>query len=813
MGQQQQQQARCARLLMHPMPTPHTKNPPHSDVAAPCEFGQPIKRTRSDQSLLAVAEAAGAAAAGALVGGLQAKALQLRRSLELTSGSGESDLDDSLAAAAAATAAATAAARGARRARSLGGLGAGARLQGGAGGGAAAAAAAAARQQWQSALPVVHSDHGSSTNSLLSLESELTRSSASLPVHAAAMAQVGPLAALSTPPAQQQQQGAVTYMHASGSAVSLQHGGSGGGGAAAAAAITPIASSLLFRGHDGGALPPQPPQPPRAPAFSSQPFASAGGPAAAPRPGGGGGSAAAAAAAAAAFGEPGGLGRGRPVFGFRVDATSAAQQPQQQQAQQQQQHSGALPRNASAGSADDWDFGRRHRQHAAASVGGRTASGSSSFGRRRSSIEAAMPWRARVDGAITAAEGAEAAAAAAGAAGAGAGAKSGSACALPAVAEAPAAADATSPGARSAAAVAAAAAAWPAGRRRSSGGASPVLLKLQPDSDDSDDEGSSSDDGREDRGSGEDGAAGTSGDDVMAPAGAGAGGAARAVGRVRRACASAHASGYYARTAGAAFELFVRLNRARQTLDFSKRMANEFAALDRAEMTVWEALDALSELREYEAGLAPPGEGLDASLPLREHAFQVAELCRLAFPDKPWLALVGLIHGLGKLLAHPICGSQPQWAVAGETYPLGCRFAPQIGHHELFSANPDRRRRAFATPEGVYAPHCGLREVYMSWGAPEYLYTVLVLNSARLPEDALFVLRHQKCYSLTRPGGAYGALLSPADSALLPLLAAFQRLAVYRRVELPAAALRGQALIDHYDRLIAEYLGPERLFW
>jgi inositol oxygenase len=69
---------------------------------------------------------------------------------------------------------------------------------------------------------------------------------------------------------------------------------------------------------------------------------------------------------------------------------------------------------------------------------------------------------------------------------------------------------------------------------------------------------------------------------------------------------------------------------------------------------------------------------------------QVAELCRVSFPDKPWMALVGLLHGLGKLLAHPMWGSQPQWAVAGESFPVGCKFAPQISASEFFSANPDR---------------------------------------------------------------------------------------------------------------------------
>lgn len=73
--------------------------------------------------------------------------------------------------------------------------------------------------------------------------------------------------------------------------------------------------------------------------------------------------------------------------------------------------------------------------------------------------------------------------------------------------------------------------------------------------------------------------------------------------------------------------------------------------------------------------------------------------------------------------------------------------------------------------------------------------------------------RYQKFYSLTRSGGAYRSLLAPPDESVLPLLTAFQRLAVYKRVQLPAAALTGQALHDHYDRLIAKYIGAERLFW
>ncbi len=86
-------------------------------------------------------------------------------------------------------------------------------------------------------------------------------------------------------------------------------------------------------------------------------------------------------------------------------------------------------------------------------------------------------------------------------------------------------------------------------------------------------------------------------------------------------------------------------------------------------------------------------------------------------------------------------GLQPPWAVCGETYPLGVKFAPQISNFQFFSANPDRRRRAYSTPVGVYQPKCGLRNVYMSWGASEYLYIVLVLNQVQLPDEALFMIR------------------------------------------------------------------------
>lgn len=191
--------------------------------------------------------------------------------------------------------------------------------------------------------------------------------------------------------------------------------------------------------------------------------------------------------------------------------------------------------------------------------------------------------------------------------------------------------------------------------------------------------------------------------------------------------------------------------------------------------------------------------------------------------------LAGLLAPLGKLLAHAKWGAEPQWAICGETFPVGCRFHPAVRHSQYFAANPDRRKRLYASPTGVYREGCGLGGVLMSWGAGEYLHLVLRLNRVALPAEALFCLRcvsvrraracawvccaldcsgrqgartaglahgiaptpprpspptshhrHQKLRCVFRPGAPYGDLLSEFDRVQLPRLAKFQQLCGYR---------------------------------
>ena len=93
-------------------------------------------------------------------------------------------------------------------------------------------------------------------------------------------------------------------------------------------------------------------------------------------------------------------------------------------------------------------------------------------------------------------------------------------------------------------------------------------------------------------------------------------------------------------------------------------------------------MDALEILNELVDESDP-----DTDLPNIVHAFQTAEKIREHHPDNEWLQLVGLIHDLGKIMAFY---DEPQWAVVGDTFVVGCKPQPSIVYSDSsFHANPD----------------------------------------------------------------------------------------------------------------------------
>ena len=230
-------------------------------------------------------------------------------------------------------------------------------------------------------------------------------------------------------------------------------------------------------------------------------------------------------------------------------------------------------------------------------------------------------------------------------------------------------------------------------------------------------------------------------------------------------------------------------NHEKQTVELVRAKREAFLPPRRTRMSVWEAIEALEEIVDQ----SDP----DIELSQLDHALQTAEALR-ADDAPPWLVLAGFVHDLGKVLC---LFGEPQWAVVGDTFPVGCRFDERIVHHGLFAGNPDPGDPRYATPTGIYTEGCGLDRVLMSWGHDEYLYHVL---RDHLPEPALAIVRYHSFYAWHREG-AYRFLMDAADAERLAWVQRFNPYDLYsktdRRPDWPT-------LRPYYERLVSDHLPP-----
>src|SRR5574340_1447690 len=114
-----------------------------------------------------------------------------------------------------------------------------------------------------------------------------------------------------------------------------------------------------------------------------------------------------------------------------------------------------------------------------------------------------------------------------------------------------------------------------------------------------------------------------------------------------------------------------------QTRDFVLGKKREFLAKNRAKMGIWEAMEYLNTLVDE----SDP----DTELSQIEHRLQTSEAARRdGRPD--WFVLTGLVHDLGKVLC---LWGEPQWAVVGDTFPVGCRYSERVVFPEFFAETPD----------------------------------------------------------------------------------------------------------------------------
>jgi inositol oxygenase len=164
-----------------------------------------------------------------------------------------------------------------------------------------------------------------------------------------------------------------------------------------------------------------------------------------------------------------------------------------------------------------------------------------------------------------------------------------------------------------------------------------------------------------------------------------------------------------------------------------------------------------------------------------------------------------LIHDLGKLLA---LWGEPQWAVVGDTFPVGCAFSDQCVFPETFDDNPNSKDPRYNTMHGVYSPNCGLKNVHMSWGHDEYLYQVLVANGTTIPEEGLYMIRFHSFYPW-HSSGAYEHLLDDYDRRMLPWVQEFNKFDLYTKCpDMPDM----DELTFYYQTLVKKYI-PGTLKW
>lgn len=238
---------------------------------------------------------------------------------------------------------------------------------------------------------------------------------------------------------------------------------------------------------------------------------------------------------------------------------------------------------------------------------------------------------------------------------------------------------------------------------------------------------------------------------------------------------------------------FYRQNHAGQTLASVLEREREFGALTRGEMGIWAAMEKLNTLVD--------DSDPDTALTQIEHNLQTAEAIRRDGHPR-WMILTGLIHDLGKMLCFY---DEPQWAVVGDTFPVGCAWSDRIVYPEFFAANPDKQRPELQTANGIYEPGCGLGKVHLSWGHDEYLYRV---TRDYLPEPAQYMIRYHSCYPVHREG-AYPHLLDANDGAMLDWVRKFNPYDLYSKSD--SRPDFGE-LRPYYQGLVAEFF-PEKIRW
>lgn len=218
-----------------------------------------------------------------------------------------------------------------------------------------------------------------------------------------------------------------------------------------------------------------------------------------------------------------------------------------------------------------------------------------------------------------------------------------------------------------------------------------------------------------------------------------------------------------------------------------------------------------------------------ASLPDEIRLLYSNQTIQSIFPhitDWSWLPLIGFLHDFGKVLASPAWCQKinkekdtalPQWAVVGDTFPVGAPFSSSNVHADklYFISNPDLTVTTTDQNQfGIYPQHCGFNQLIMSFGHDQYGFELLKKANTSLPDEALYIVFLHSFYPWHTPQNgkrAYTELASKIDWLRLPLLKLFQKSDLYSKEALPnieEAKKICDALYPHYCALLEKFIPP-----
>ena len=236
-----------------------------------------------------------------------------------------------------------------------------------------------------------------------------------------------------------------------------------------------------------------------------------------------------------------------------------------------------------------------------------------------------------------------------------------------------------------------------------------------------------------------------------------------------------------------------------QCYDYVKAKYFQYNKLDNSKMKMKDALEMMDEF------IDPSDPDVDDKNSI--HAYQTAERIRIKHPENKELQVVGLIHDLGKVLFKL---GEPNWAVVGDTYVVGCEFPKTIVYYDTLKENPDFNNSDYNTKSGIYKENCGLKNLLVTFGHDEYLYQVLKQNkNHKISNENMNTIRYHSFYPW-HTGNSYRHLTTEEDEITLKNVLDFNQFDLYSKEEVNFVLT--DEIKEYYDKLLKEYF-PEELQW